>query len=226
MPAFILKSEFAMTLHILGPGYSSLVRSVRLYCLEKGLEATYGMHQGGKPVALRSPEHLALQPFGQVPVLLHGERVVFETAVICRYLDQAFEESSLAPADAQTRLEVDQWASAIASTVDTRVVRRYLLRIAGPKGGSAITPEELAQAQAEVDFTLAAVARQLNSKPFLCGEAFTLADALLAPMLDYLDRIPGANWLSRHGELSVYLQRLKARPSGQQVLVAPDFTAP
>ncbi|PVZ19764.1 MULTISPECIES: glutathione S-transferase family protein [unclassified Pseudomonas] len=226
MPAFILNSEFAMTLHILGPGYSSLVRSVRLYCLEKGLQASFGMHLGGTPVALRSPEHLRLQPLGQVPVLLHGEQVVFETAVICRYLDQAFPETSLTPVDARAALEVAQWASAVSSTVDARVIRRYLLRIAGPKGGSAITPEELAQAQAEVEFTLAAVAHQLGEKPFLCGEAFTLADALLAPMLDYLERTPGAGWLARHEPLGAYLQRLKARPSGQQVLVAPDFTAP
>ena len=64
---------------------------------------------------------------------------------------------------------------------------------------------------------------ELGEKRFLCGGRYSLADALLAPMLDYLTRIPGREWLAGRPRLMAYLQRLRQRPSGREVLVAPDF---
>lgn len=213
-----------MALHIYGPRFSSLVRSVRLYCLEKGLAASVGLSVDGQPVPMHSPAHLALHPFGQVPVLLHDGQKVFETLAICRYLDRAFPDGSLEPEDAATRLLVEQWASALITTVDTRLVRRYLLQVAGPRIAAPLEGSALAQAEAAVDQTLAVLERQLGEQAFLCGTRFSLADALLAPMLDYLTRIPGREWLAERPSLMAYLQRLRERPSGREVLVAPDFS--
>ena len=47
--------------------------------------------------ALRTPEFLALNPMGKIPVLRHGAAVVSETAAICAYLADAFPEAGLAP---------------------------------------------------------------------------------------------------------------------------------
>lgn len=212
-----------MALHIYGPRFSSLVRSVRLYCLEMGLEASVGLSVAGRPVAMHSPEHLALHPFGQVPVLLHDGASVFETLAICRYLDRAFPARSLEPEDAAGRLLVEQWASALISTVDTRLIRRYLLPVAGPGNAAPLDGAALTRAEAAVEQTLAVLERQLGGQAFLCGARFSLADALLAPMLDYLTRIPGREWLAAWPGLMAYLQRLRQRPSGREVLVAPDF---
>lgn len=118
--------------HILGPDFSTFARSVRLYCEEKTLEYTHGLQVDGSSIARHSAEHLALHPFGKVPVLLHGERQVFETTSICRYLDAAFPQSSLQPHDLAQRTEVDQWSAALALYVDDRLIRRYLLLIASP----------------------------------------------------------------------------------------------
>lgn len=212
-----------MALHIYGPRFSSLVRSVRLYCMEKGLDVSVGMTVDGQPVPMHNPEHLALHPFGQVPVLLHDEDKVFETLAICRYLDRAFPDSSLEPGDAATRLLVEQWASALITTVDTRLIRRYLLQVAGPGNAAPLEGAALDQAEMAVDQTLAVLESELGEKRFLCGGRYSLADALLAPMLDYLTRIPGREWLAGRPRLMAYLQRLRQRPSGREVLVAPDF---
>ncbi|MCY1440895.1 Protein LigF [compost metagenome] len=213
-----------MALHIYGPGFSSLVRSVRLYCMEKGVDVSVGMTVDGQPVPMRSPAHLALHPFGQVPVLLHDGNRVFETVAICRYLDRAFPDCSLEPEAAASRTLVDQWASALITTVDTRLIRRYLLQVAGPGYAAPLEGVALAQAETAVDHTLDALEHQLGEQDFLCGARYSLADALLAPMLDYLTRIPGREWLAtRHG-LAAYLQHMRQRPSGREVLVAPDFS--
>ena len=192
--------------------------------MEKGVDVSVGMTVDGQLVPMHSPAHLALHPFGQVPVLLHDGNRVFETVAICRYLDRAFPDSSLDPEDAASRTLVDQWASALITTVDTRLVRRYLLQVAGPGNAAPLEGAALAQAETAVDNTLDALEHQLGEQDFLCGTRYSLADALLAPMFDYLTRIPGREWLAARPGLEAYLQRLRQRPSGREVLVAPDFS--
>ena len=208
-----------MTPYLFGPAFSTLVRSVRLYSLERGLELPCGLAPAGQPIAWRSEAHLALHPFGQVPVLLHGERRVFETLALCRYLDRHL----LPAADARDDPEHDAWASAVLTTVDTRLIRRYLLRVAGPRPDPHLTPAERERAAADVSATLAVLDHQLGDTDFLCGTGFSLADALLAPMLDYLERLPEPRWLATWPRLDAYLERLRRRPSGQAILVAPDY---
>lgn len=208
-----------MTPYLFGPAFSTLVRSVRLHALEGGLELPCGLAPGSQAVAWRSEAHLALHPFGQVPVLLHGEQRVFETLAICRYLDRQL----LPPREAVDDPEQDAWASALLTTVDTRLIRHYLLRVAGPRPRPYQTPEEQQRAVAEVDATLAVLDRQLGDRGFLCGSRFGLSDALLTPMLDYLERLPEPRWLATWPRLDAYLARLRARPSGQAILVATDF---
>ncbi len=206
--------------YLFGPAFSSLVRSVRLYSLERDLDLPCGLAPAGQPVAWRSEAHLALHPFGQVPVLLHGERRVFETLAICHYLDRHL----LSTADTLDDPEQDAWASALLTTVDTRLIRRYLLRVAGPRPDPQFTDAEHERAAAEVSATLAVLDCQLGGSAFLCGPDFCLADALLAPMLDYLERLPEPRWLAAWPRLAAYLIRLRERPSGQAILVPADFT--
>lgn len=213
-----------MKLHILGPGFSTFVRSVRLYCEEKTLEYTHGLKVDGRPIALHGAEHLALHPFGKVPVLLHGERRIFETTSICRYLDAAFPQSSLQPHDLAHRSEVDQWSAALALYVDDRLIRRYLLLVASPVSPPhPVDPAALAAAEPAVIQTLDLLARQLGERAFFCGAQYSMADALLTPMLDYLQQLPhSAVWLEQQQNLHAYLQRMRLRPSGQAVLGRPD----
>ncbi|MFV0455959.1 MAG: glutathione S-transferase family protein [Pseudomonas sp.] len=213
-----------MALNIYGPAFSTLVRSVRLYCLEKGLTAKSGMSVDGQPVPPRSTEHFALHPFGQVPVLLHDGNRVFETLAICRYLDRAFPGSSLKPEDAASQTLVDEWVSALITTVDARLIRNYLLQVGGPRVAEPLADSALAQAEHAVDRTLAVLDDELGERDFFCGVRYSLADALLTPMLDYLTRVPGREWLAGRPGLEAYLQRMRQRPSGQEVLVAPDFS--
>ncbi|MDT3723062.1 glutathione S-transferase family protein [Pseudomonas oryzihabitans] len=208
-----------MTPYLFGPAFSTLVRSVRLYALERGLDLPCGLAPAGRMIAWRSEAHLALHPFGQVPVLLDGEHRIFETLAICRHLDRQLRPTLEIRADP----EQDTWVSALLTTVDTRLVRRYLLRVAGPRPDPFRTREEQEHASAQVSATLAVLDRQLGDKTFLCGSDVGLPDALLAPMLDYLECLPEPDWLADWPRLAAYLDQLRARPSGQAILVASDF---
>lgn len=211
-----------MALQIVGPGFSTLVRSVRMYCLEKGLEVTFGLTVDGQPVAFGSAAHRRLHPFCQVPILLHGEQRVFETLAICRYLDREFPTGSAASRCDET--EVDQWSNALITSVDQCLVRQYLLKIGGPRPDRTLTAQAIAEARQRADATLAILETQLGDKPFLCGQHFSLADALLAPMLDYLAGIPGHEWRLTAPRLAAYLARLQQRACGREVLTPADFS--
>lgn len=213
-----------MNLHILGPGFSTFVRSVRLYCEEKGLTYTHGMTLQGQPVEWNSETHRAYHPFGKVPVLIHDGGYVFETNAIFRYLDAAFPERSHLPSDLAARTEIDQWSSALATTVDKHVVRSYLLVVDGPVPQKTVVPNALARAEARVEAMLAILDRQLGERPFLCGERYSSADALVTPMLDYLTTIARpVNWLDAWPDLYAYLERMRARSSGRAVLAPVAF---
>ena len=48
-------------------------------------------------LSYRSPEHLALHPFGKMPILQHGDFFLYESLAIATYLDRAFEGPQLTP---------------------------------------------------------------------------------------------------------------------------------
>ncbi|RTQ98201.1 glutathione S-transferase family protein [Halomonas nitroreducens] len=213
------------SVHIVGPQFSTFVRSVQLCCEEKGIPYTLGAEVDGRPLSLHSPEHYALHPFGKLPILLHGERRLIETPSICRYLDAAFDGPPLQPGDPWSRAQVDQWTGILALYVDQALVRRYLLEFVFPQGeGDTVRQEAVAAAQPEVARLLGLLEGQLAQGDYLVGAAFSIADAIAAPMLDYLLGLPAAEaFLAETPRLVAYTQRLRERPAAQRVLVTPDL---
>jgi glutathione S-transferase len=207
---------------ILGPQFSNFVRSVQLCCEEKSVPYQLGMQLDGSEVVFKSDQHLALHPFGKVPALKHGERTLIETATICRYIDSAFDGMSLQPEDLYQRALVDQWSHIIAGYIDQALVREYLLEFAFPKGeGGSIRMEKVAEQQPNVINMIRLLEKQIADNAFICGEQYTIADALLTPMLDYLEGLPhSAVLLPPESQLHAYLQRMRQRESGKKVLVS------
>jgi glutathione S-transferase len=77
----------------------------------------------GRPLSMgkketRTPEYLALNPEGHVPLLLIDGRPLTEVAAILFYLARRFPEAGLLPAgDIEAEAQVVSWMSFIASTV-------------------------------------------------------------------------------------------------------------
>ncbi|MBY4675701.1 glutathione S-transferase family protein [Marinobacterium arenosum] len=205
---------------IYGPAFSSFVRTVMLCCEEKGIDYSLGFELDGEAIEFHSEAHYRIHPWGKLPVLSHQGRRLYETAAICRYLDANFGGPALQPADPYQRALVDQWSAAISGYVDQALVRRYLLEFAFPKGeDGSVRMERVAEAQPEVENTLAILTTQLADQPYICGDRLTIADLLLLPMLDYLAGLPhGETLIAADSPLAAYLARLRERPSAQKVL--------
>ena len=63
------------------------------------------------PLEFKQPSHLALHPYGKMPVLEHDELRLFETLAIVSYVDQQFGDSKLSPKDPMKHARMLQWVS-------------------------------------------------------------------------------------------------------------------
>src|SRR5947209_18893732 len=86
---------------------STFVKVVRLILTEKG--ADYHFHDTETEMYL--PVHLERHPFGRVPVLRHGDFMVYETSAIAAYVDEVLPGPKLTPTDARARARMNQWIS-------------------------------------------------------------------------------------------------------------------
>jgi Glutathione S-transferase, N-terminal domain len=93
-------------------GNSVCCQKVRITLCEKGLE-----WEAVKVDLFRAqqyePQYLKLNPKGVVPTLVHDDRPVIESTLICEYLDDAFPEPSLVPADPWLRSRMRIWSKLV-----------------------------------------------------------------------------------------------------------------
>jgi len=198
---------------IYGNPVSNYVRAARMACEEKGV----GHRLEGFPSlkALKEPEHLARHPFGKVPTLEHGDVHLFETAAICRYIDEAFEGPPLQPSDAAGRARMEQWISATNAYFDPDVVRRFVLQYFFPSGPDG-QPN-----RARIDKAIPAIRRDfgildqaLANDDYLAGDQMTLADLILVPVFGFALGTPeGPDLVSEHPNLQAWVDRMFARDS-------------
>ena len=83
---------------IYGMSGSPFVRRTELVLTEKGVDyklITLSRVDG----ELQSPEHLARNPRGRVPVLEDGDLLLYESQAIVEYLEDRYPEPTLVPAD-------------------------------------------------------------------------------------------------------------------------------
>ena len=107
---------------LLGSDTSPYTRKARLVLLEKGLPHAYVVappREPGSPV----PQH---NPLGRVPTLLLDDgTAVFDSPVICEYLDTLNDRPILIPrSDPLDRMRVRRWEALADGIMDSAVVVR------------------------------------------------------------------------------------------------------
>lgn len=136
----------------------------------------------------RSPQLLALNPRGKVPVLVHGDTVVYESVAILAYLDRAFPEPPLfgsTPAETAIVWRLVSEHDAYLAPLRTRVVRP--LFSAGPEGVEA-NADDIRAAVDDVHGELARLEERLGHGPWLAGKAVSAADVAYFVSLQLLLR--------------------------------------
>jgi glutathione S-transferase len=165
----------------------------------------------------KSPEYLALNPMGRVPVLVTGDGFALpESDTIVEYLADAFPDSGLRPASADGKAQ----ARLIA-----RVTEVYVMAPLQPLFGqmNAATRDQ-AVVDDGIDKLKAALVHLnvfMGDGPYAVGETFTTADCALIPVLFFIQlagQIFGkGDLLAGLMKLSDYAERMKMDATAQKV---------
>jgi glutathione S-transferase len=178
-------------------GPRGFVRDIRLrWALE---EAGLDYAVASVPFDDRGPDHLAHQPFGQVPYLVDGAISLFESGACLLHLGEKSE--TLMPRDPPGRADTLQWLIAALNSVEMVSVPWWFLT----RSGSTDNPLHGWMMQ-RFDRLEAVVAR----RDWLAAGRFTIADILMVDALRMPEKL-GA--LERHAALRAYLARGVGRPA-------------
>ena len=156
----------------------------------------------------------ALHPFGQVPVLRHGDLTFYETAAILTYLDRLQPGAPWTPEAAPAAARMVQVMSLVNGQVYWPLVRQvfsngYYL----PHMGQAGDAVALRQGLERAPLVLAALDAIAGEGLVLDGRGLTLADLMLGPMLVYFTAVDdGARMVRAHPALDAWLTQMVARP--------------
>ncbi len=234
-----------LTLHHARPSVASA--KVRLVLSEKELPwvgHVLELHRGDQ----HRPEYRALNPRGVVPTLVHDERVVIESTVIMHYLDDVFSTPALLPSDPYGRALARLWTKTVDERLHPACVtltfalafRRAFanktpdeIEAAFRTGRDAETRErmrvivtkgldapQVPSAVATFDAVFGEMEEVLGRSTFLAGEAYTLADAAIAPYVLRAQMLGlDGFWVDERPRLSRWFERLRTRPSFGSALV-------
>lgn len=196
---------------------------VRLYLAEKAAGgATIGLEQqlvdlrGGEQ---RQPEHLARNPLGRLPVLeLDDGCFLTESLAIVEYLEELHPEPPLLGRTPEARARVRE-LERIAELAVLQPIARIIHGTKSPLGLPP-APELAAHARAALPDGLAVLeARLCDGRPFLAGEAVTVADCTLAAGLQFA-RFAGVELPGELPRLRRWDRAYRERPAARSVLVA------
>lgn len=147
---------------------------------------------------------LKISPLGKTPVLLVGDEAIFESAVICEYLDET-TPARLHPADALQRARHRSWIE-FGSALLNLIGAFY----------SAAEETALNARAAEIHTRFAQMESALGDGPFFAGPRFSLVDAVFGPVFRYFDVFDGIadfGFWAGLPKLQRWRQALAARPS-------------
>ena len=202
-----------------GAKYSVYVQAV-LLCLEEKRVA-YDFQEvdvfaaGGPPL-----EHSQRHPFGRIPAFQHGEHMFYETAPICRYIDEAFDGTPLQPRTPLARARMGQAISIADNYVYKSMVWGvYVETVDGPANGRPRNDERLAAASKMASTCLLALEQLAPESPWLAGDALTLADLHVAPMIALFRKSPVAACLmSAAPRIEAWFERVSGREASGRIL--------
>ena len=200
-----------MAYTVLGSPISPFVRKVMVFLREKSVAFE---HEDVNPFA--PPEGWrTVSPLGRIPAFRHDDRVVNDSSVICRYIEQCEPTPALYPRDpyACARAEwIEEYMDGGLQHVAGNKV--FLPRVLGPLLGRG-EPDEAAVEKAideEVLPLLDYLEAQLTGDYFV-GNTLTIADVAMGSgfvNLRLAGFVPAAD---RHPKLRAFVKRMHARPS-------------
>ena len=157
------------------------------------------------------PEDInVMNPYGQVPVLVERDLILYESNIINEYIDERFPHPQLMPADpvqrARARLLLLNFEREVFVHVDTLERQEA---------------KKIEKARATVRDRLSQLAPVVAKSKYMMGEEFSMIDVTLAPLLWRLDHY-GIDLPKTAAPVLKYADRIFARPAFFEALTPSE----
>lgn len=159
----------------------------------------------------QTPEYLAMNPFGKVPVLKDGELTLFESGAICQYLADKYGKLAPKPGTPE-RYRHDQWLFAAIANFEFNANRVFACDNFFEKGAG--TDAKRANALEGLDNWLPQLDKHLGKSPYLSGEEFQLCDLIMTTVLRYLAE---KDYLAKYQGVREFVMRNMDRSAFQRM---------
>jgi glutathione S-transferase len=160
------------------------------------------------PFNTSSPAFLAVNPIGQIPVLVEGDLVLSESLAITLYLARKYGGVLGPQSDAETAL-MEQWALFAATAVEVPALE--ILNTTTIGGDTTEGQSHIAISAEKLRRPLARLAKALDGAEWLVGTRFTVADINTAECLRYAQGHP--TLLGEFPAVKAWLERCQSRPA-------------
>ena len=182
----------------------------RLVLFEKGMDFEV------RDVDLfNKPEDIStMNPYGQVPILVERELILYESNIINEYLDERFPHPQLMPADplmrARARLMLFNFEKEL-------FVHVHVLESERAKAND----KSHDKARAEIRDRLTTLAPLFLKNKYMLGDEFSMLDVAVAPLLWRLDHY-GIELSKTAAPLMKYAERIFSRPAYIEALTPSE----
>jgi glutathione S-transferase len=166
--------------------------------------------------APRTPEFLALNPRGQVPVLVDDGFVMREGAAILTYLLEK-HKSPLLPASGKERAAALEWLAFCNATLHPAYGRAFFVMRAAPEEAKQ---QMLDTAIGQINKLWAEVEDRLGRTAFLAGDQITVADILMTVLANWIGYFPDPAAFKFGPRAKKLFQTVIARPAYKKALEA------
>ncbi len=166
----------------------------------------------------RTPEHLARQPWGQVPVLEEDDGwQMIESRAIIRHLDATLPGTSLTPSNPRERAKMDQWLSIEQSNFTPGVMKILGQLLFAKWRGEEPQQSIVEDGRVAVRRSVEVMERELADREYISGGTFSLADISFMPYVEYLFMCGEGGLISDSRNTAAWWTRISERASWQQV---------
>ena len=198
-------------LTLVGFAVSNYYNKVKIQLLEKGVPFQEELNWAAK-----DEPTLACSPLGKVPFLRTAQGPLCESAVIAEYVEDAYPQTPLLPADPYARAKVRELVAFMELHLELVARRLYPQAYFGGKVEQSL----IDATRTELERNAAAFARLPKWSPFIAGDAFTLADCAAIVNLPLVSGASKAIWgedVLAATPARDYLKRMGERASVQKV---------
>lgn len=161
------------------------------------------------------PEDISvMNPYGQVPILVERDLILYESNIINEYIDERFPHPQLMPGDPVDRARVRLFLLNFEKELFVHV---SALESRTTKGND----KALEKARAHIRDRLTQLAPVFLKNKFMLGENFSMLDVAIAPLLWRLDYY-GIELSKNAAPLLKYAERIFSRPAYIEALTPSE----